>query len=163
MFADRYLSNYAINWIKTKLIRKIGLKLCKHSARTPKFFRCAAGYHWPRHLRAVFALASDGALTLYVHYRAPNQYHESFKTNSYVKFSKESIAILIFQIKRAPFGENRNCLFKMLTTFWYINNSVFCLHIFKVQAFCVFQKKNCLDPINSFWVIALVKEFAIFF
>ena len=43
--------------------------------------------------RAVFTLASDGALTLYVHYRAPNQYHESFKTNSYGKFSKESIAI----------------------------------------------------------------------
>ena len=31
MFADRYLSNYAINWIKTKLIRKIGLKLCNKS------------------------------------------------------------------------------------------------------------------------------------
>ena len=43
--------------------------------------------------RAVFALASDGALTLYVHYRATNQYHERFKTNSYVKFFKESIAI----------------------------------------------------------------------
>ena len=28
MFADPYHSNYAINWIKTKLIRKIGLKLC---------------------------------------------------------------------------------------------------------------------------------------
>ena len=67
--------------------------------------------------RAVFALASDGALTLYAHYRAPNQYDESFKTNSYVKFSKESIAIWIFQMKRAPFGENRNYLFKMLITF----------------------------------------------
>ena len=39
--------------------------------------------------RAVFALASDGTLTLYVHYRAPNQYHGSFKTNSYAKFSQE--------------------------------------------------------------------------
>ena len=27
MFADRFLSNYAINRIKTKLIRKIGLEL----------------------------------------------------------------------------------------------------------------------------------------
>ena len=66
---------------------------------------------------AVFPLASNGALTLYVHYWVPNQYHESFKTNSYVKFSKESIAIWIFQIKCAPFGENRYCLFKMLITF----------------------------------------------
>ena len=115
-----------------RFIWKIQIAI-EHSARTPKFFRCAAGYHWPRHLRAVFALASDGALTLYVYYRAPNQYHESFKTNSCIKFSKESIAIWIFQIK--PIGENRNCLFKILITFWYINNLVFCLHMFKVQAF----------------------------
>ena len=55
--------------------------------------------------------------TLHLLNRTPNQYHESFKTNSDVKFSKEWIAIWIFQIKRAPFGENRNCLFKMLITF----------------------------------------------
>ena len=61
-----------------------------------RFLSKGARFIWKiqfRSPRAVFALASDGALTLYVHYRAPNQYHESFKTNSYVKFSKESIAI----------------------------------------------------------------------
>ena len=31
MFRDRYLSNYATNWIETKLIRKIRLELCNKS------------------------------------------------------------------------------------------------------------------------------------
>ena len=111
----------------------------------------------------MLALASDGALTLYVYYRAPNKYHERFKTNSYVKFSEESIAIWIFQIKRAPYGENRNSLFKMLITFWYINNSIFVYIYLKYKLFRVFQRKKRLDPINSFWVIALIKKFVIFF
>ena len=95
----RITTNLITNW---QVTRSVVLRCTSEKFRSP---------------RAVFALASDGALTLYVHYRAPNQYHESFKTNSYVKFSEESIAIWIFQIKRAPFGENRNCLFKMEITF----------------------------------------------
>ena len=31
MFGDRYLSNYATNWITTKLIRKIGSEYCNRS------------------------------------------------------------------------------------------------------------------------------------